>query len=122
MAPPVGSVARHVEAIGHRRLVSGVVGLGEHTGEKGGEKTGPNPVDRGRPGSKRHLLVDGSGTPLAVALTGAQVHDSKVVERLIDGVEPVRSPGGGPGSGRVRFMPTRATTSPGAAKRSDGAG
>jgi transposase len=63
---------------------------------KKGGKAGPNPVDRGRPGSKRHLLVDGNGTPLAVTLTGAQVHDSKVFEHLIDGVEPIRSPTGRP--------------------------
>ncbi len=63
------------------RLVSGVVGLCRRFGEKGGEETGPNPVDRGRPGSKRHLLVDGDGLPLSVILTGANVHDSKVFEQ-----------------------------------------
>jgi hypothetical protein len=41
-------------------------------------------VDRGRPGSKRHLLVDGNGTPLVAVLTGAQVYDSKsLAKRLI---------------------------------------
>ena len=45
------------------------------TPAKKGEKTGPNPVDRGRPGSKRRLLVDGNGTPLLAVLTGVQVHD-----------------------------------------------
>ena len=49
-------------------------------------------MDRGRPGSKRHLLVDGNGTPLAAVLTGAQVHDSKIFEELVDGVEPVKGP------------------------------
>src|SRR5437764_1370967 len=39
-------------------------------GEKGGAKTGPSPVDRGRAGSKHHLLVDGGGIPLAWTLTG----------------------------------------------------
>lgn len=63
---------------------------------KGGGKTGPNPVDRGHPGSKRHLLVDGEGTPLAARLAGAQVHDSRVLEGLVDGVEPVKKPNGRP--------------------------
>jgi transposase len=27
----------------------------------GGEETGPNPTDRGRPGTTRHLVVDGGG-------------------------------------------------------------
>ncbi len=35
-----------------------------------GAQTGPSPVDRGRPGSKHHLLVDPAGIPLAVSLTG----------------------------------------------------
>ena len=60
------------------------------------EKTGPSPVDRGRPGAKRHLVVDGGGVPLAVVLTGAQVHDSTVFEELIDGIKPVREPKGQP--------------------------
>jgi transposase len=37
---------------------------------KGGPKTGPNPVDRARTGSKHYVLTDGHGTPLAVSLTG----------------------------------------------------
>jgi transposase len=40
--------------------------------------------------------VDRSGIPLAVMLTGAQVHDSKVFEALVDGVEPVKSAKGRP--------------------------
>ena len=84
------------------RLVSGVVGLCRRFGEKGGEETGPNPVDRGRPGSKRHLLVDGDGLPLSVILTGANVHDSKVFEEIIEGVEPIRS-----SSGRTRRRPDK---------------
>src|SRR5215212_5541018 len=31
----------------------------------GVEDSGPNPTDRGRPGVKQHLLVDGNGIPLA---------------------------------------------------------
>src|SRR5947209_10545606 len=44
----------------------------------GGAATGPNPTDRGKPGSKRHLVVDRQGIPLAVLLTAANVHDSTV--------------------------------------------
>jgi transposase len=63
---------------------------------KRGREDRPNPVDRGRPGSKRPLLVDRSGVPLAVVLTGAQVHDSKVFEEVVDGVEPVKESKGRP--------------------------
>ncbi|MGW1074842.1 transposase [Streptomyces sp. NPDC002537] len=44
-----------------------------HEGEaaKRGQHTGPSPVDRGRAGSKHHLITDGHGTPLTVPLAGA---------------------------------------------------
>ncbi|CAM0555329.1 IS5 family transposase ISPye1 [Vreelandella titanicae] len=38
---------------------------------KRGSAIGPNPTDRGRPGTKRHLLADQKGTPLADVLSGA---------------------------------------------------
>ena len=41
-----------------------------------GEKNGPNPTDRGKPGSKHHLLTDANGTPLSAILTGANRHDA----------------------------------------------
>jgi transposase len=42
----------------------------------GGERTGPSPVDRGKPGSKHTLLVDRHGAPLAIrtAPAGASGH------------------------------------------------
>ena len=49
----------------------------------GGNKTGPNPTDRGKVGTKRHLLVDGRGVPLAVHLSGANRHDITGLEHLI---------------------------------------
>ncbi|GAA2737541.1 hypothetical protein GCM10010439_68060 [Actinocorallia aurantiaca] len=39
-------------------------------GAQGRPKTGRSPVDRGRVGSKHHVLTNGSGIPLAVSLTG----------------------------------------------------
>ncbi|CAJ0808479.1 IS5 family transposase IS1421 [Ralstonia psammae] len=36
---------------------------------RGGEQTGPNPTDRGKFGSKRHLVVDRRGVPLALMVT-----------------------------------------------------
>jgi putative transposase len=49
----------------------------------GGEATGPNPTDRGKCGTKRHLLVDGRGVPLSVHLSGANRHDLKGLEHLL---------------------------------------
>jgi len=44
---------------------------------------GPNPTDRGKAGSKQHVVVDRSGIPLAVTLTAANEHDSIQFEGLI---------------------------------------
>ena len=70
--------------------------------KRGGEHTGPNPTDRGKAGSKYHVLVDRQGVPLAVQLTAANVHDSKVLEPLVDAVQPIRRPTGEPGRPRKR--------------------
>jgi len=77
-------------------LVTGVLGLGECARCRGGEKTGPNPTDRGKQGSKRHLVVDKGGVPLAVRHTAANMHDSKMLEEMVDAVEPIRRPRGRP--------------------------
>jgi len=74
---------------GDRRLEPGA-------GEKGGSETGPSPVDRGRPGSKHHLLVDGTGIPLAFALTGGNRNDVTQLIPLLDSVPAVRGVVGRP--------------------------
>lgn len=61
-----------------------------------GVKTGPNPTDRGKNGSKRHLIVDGRGTPLAIYHTGANVHDSEMAVPLVEGIPPIKQPQGRP--------------------------
>jgi len=35
------------------------------------EAVGPSPTDRGKKGSKRHLLVEEPGVPLSIVVTGA---------------------------------------------------
>ena len=62
----------------------------------GGAGVGPTPTDRGRPGTKRHLISDGRGVPLAFLLTGANVHDSVPFEDLLDAVPPVAGKRGRP--------------------------
>jgi transposase len=59
-------------------------------GEKRGGATGPSPVDRGRLGSKHHLIVDQGGIPLAFALTGGNRHDVTQLIPLVDAVPAVR--------------------------------
>jgi transposase len=72
-----------------------VLGLGDRARQKGGEAVGPNPTDRGKPGSKRHVLTDRNSVPFAVVLTAANVHDSKVFEELVDAVGPIKRSSGG---------------------------
>jgi transposase len=67
-----------------------------------GELTGANPVDRGKAGSKYHLLVDAVGIPLAVELSAANTHDSQLVEQLVDAVPAIIGPRGRPGRPRKR--------------------
>ena len=62
----------------------------------GGEQIGPNPTDRGKPGSKRHIVVDRQGIPLVALLSAANVHDSLLLEAVIDRIPPVRQPRGRP--------------------------
>jgi putative transposase len=49
----------------------------------GGEETGRNPTDRGKQGSKIHLLVDEHGAPLSLHVTGANEHDKWSADDLI---------------------------------------
>ncbi len=49
----------------------------------GGEETGKNPTDRGKQGSKIHLLVDEQGAPLSLHVTGANEHDKWSADDLI---------------------------------------
>ena len=51
-----------------------------------GLQTGPNPTDRAKRGSKRHLICDGHGIPLAIELTGANCHDSTQALPVLDGI------------------------------------
>lgn len=45
----------------------------------GGSKTGKNPTDRRKLGSKKSMVVDQRGAPLAIVIGAANVHDSKLV-------------------------------------------
>jgi IS5 family transposase len=50
--------------------------------------TGPNPTDRGKLGTKRHMLTDQNGIPLSVVITAANVHDMKSAIVLVLLVHP----------------------------------
>lgn len=87
VARRVGTLGRSESCLGRHRQLLGA-------GHFWGEKTGPNPTDRGKNGSKRHLMTDGDGLPLAIEHTGANVHDSELAMTLVDKVPAVEQPDG----------------------------
>lgn len=51
--------------------------------KRGGELTGPNPTDRGKAGTKDHVVVSTGGLPLAVVPSAANVHDTRLFPHLL---------------------------------------
>jgi putative transposase len=51
-----------------------------------GAKRGPNPTDRAKMGTKKSVLVDQEGGPLAAVIDGANTHDTKLLAETIDAV------------------------------------
>nr|WP_246126356.1 IS5 family transposase [Embleya hyalina] len=77
-------------------MVAGGDRLQSRPGRSKGPKSGPSPVDRARPGSKHHVLVEGRGIPLAVSLTGGNRNDVTQVVPLLAKVPHVRGRVGRP--------------------------
>lgn len=57
----------------------------------GGEKTGPNPTDRAKWGTKRSVLTDAVRVPLGVAVGGGNTHEKQLVAETLQSV-PVNPP------------------------------
>src|SRR3954469_15377560 len=51
--------------------------------KRGGELIGPNPTDRGKAGTKYHVVVATDGTPLGVVPSAANVHDTGLFPHLL---------------------------------------
>ena len=48
-------------------------------------------MDRGKAGSKLHVLSEAQGVPLAVGVSAANVHDSHSLQPLVKAIPAVRS-------------------------------
>ena len=62
----------------------------------GGDATGPDPTNRGKLGTKRHVLADRRGAPVGLVLSAANRTDMKVAEAVLDSVvvpRPAATPG-----------------------------
>jgi len=67
------------------RLIMEIHGWGHDQSTIGWEKTGPNPTDGGKSGSKGSALTDGDGIP-AVAIDGANGQDMKLTEPTLKAI------------------------------------
>src|ERR1041384_3964502 len=56
-----------------------------------GKKTGPNPTDRAKTGTKRSLLTEGHGVPIGLAVEGANRNDFKMARATLESI-PVARP------------------------------
>jgi transposase len=58
----------------------------------GGELAGPSPVDRGKQGLKRSVVVDAAGIPLGTIAAPANRHDSPLLEATLEALVVVDTP------------------------------
>ena len=99
-APPAG--LGPPRRAGPAGLVAGERGHHERAGQAWGDHVGANPVDRGKPGSKLHLVCDGGGLPLTAVVTAANVNDTTMFQAVVEDIPPVRTP-----AGRRRTRPAK---------------
>ena len=88
--------AEQITTSGPDRLFPCGGGLGLSAGRFWGAKTGPNPTDRRKKGSKHHLVTDANGIPLSVILTGANRHDVTQLLPLVDSIPAIAGKVGRP--------------------------
>jgi transposase len=86
VGPAANAFDRAPGSGGKNRLVSRGGGFQQCAGGFWGAQTGPNPVDRAKPGSKHHVLTDAGGIPLVTALSAANHHDSRYLFPLLIGL------------------------------------
>ncbi|MEW2410664.1 IS5 family transposase [Streptomyces griseoviridis] len=87
------------EAVSHRLVDGGLIDVTRVVStpptsglKKGGDHTGPSPVDRGKPGSKMHVLSDANGLPLLVGVPAGNTHDSEGLKPMIGGHQTRHDP------------------------------
>jgi transposase len=103
------AAAGKAQRCGSHRLVTGGGRRLPCSRAFGGLLTGASPVDRARAGSKHHLLVDATGIPLAIELTGGNRHDIIGLIPLLDDLaaRPVKGKPGRPRQKPDRLLADR---------------
>jgi hypothetical protein len=89
-------IGRDVLSAQRHRPSAAALGSASTAAIRRSTQTGPNPTDRGKRGSTRYVFTGATGIPLAVRLTGAQVHDSPMLEEVADAEPPARLSWGKP--------------------------
>src|ERR1700761_3838069 len=80
----LAATGRAVRVAPRHQLGSGPPRRLEEAVKKGGEQTGPSPVDRGKSGTALHLACDNRAMPLGVVITGANANDGCQAEDLLE--------------------------------------
>lgn len=102
LGPAAPSAARRAGPRQQDRLDARKPRRFERAGQRGGQETGPNPTDRGKLGTKQHLIVDRNGVPLAVELTPANRNECNLLQAMLDKIPGIKGP-----RGRPRFRPDK---------------
>ena len=68
-----------------------VDGRGDDESTARGKKTGPNPTDRAKTGTKRSLLTEANGVPVAIVVDGANRNDFKLARETLQSI-PIKRP------------------------------
>ena len=86
--PPAGGRQNRVVAHDNRQIV--------RARHAWGKKTGHNPTDRRKAGSKHHLITDARGIPLATILASTNAHDVTQLLPLVSAIPALRGRCGQP--------------------------
>jgi transposase len=108
MAADARVVPRQIAERRTTRLVEGLGRLQPSEGPAGRTKTGPNPTDRGRSGSKHCLLTDARGAPLVIQLEAANFHDVNTLLPLVVEIPAVGGKAGRPKQKPAALMADKA--------------
>jgi len=96
LGPNTPNLALQAAASRQDRLFTGNSGFIICSSGFGGQKTGPNPTDRRKRGSKHHVITDANGVPFATTVTGANRHDITQLLPLVAAIPPIAGKKGRP--------------------------
>lgn len=84
------AILQKLEEAGTLDWEHGIIDSSSVRATGGGEKTGPNPTDRAKPGTKHHALSEGNGLPLATIVTGANRNDTTQLQPLVEALPEIK--------------------------------